>query len=126
MLYRLLADFVVVIHLAFIIFVVLGGLLAIRWRKIIWAHLPATAWGALIEFAGWICPLTPLENWLRSQGGMAGYSGGFIEQYILPLLYPANLTREIQLTLGTIVILINLIFYGIIFRRYRSEKKISK
>ncbi|UCH20761.1 MAG: DUF2784 domain-containing protein [Deltaproteobacteria bacterium] len=123
MAYRLLADFVVVIHLAFIIFVVLGGLLVIRWPRLMWIHIPAASWGALIEFAGWICPLTPLENWLRFRSGMAGYAGGFIERYILPVLYPLNLTREIQFVMGAVVILVNFIAYGILFIRCRSKHK---
>jgi hypothetical protein len=88
-----------------------------------WIHIPAASWGALIEFAGWICPLTPLENWLRFRGGVAGYAGGFIEQYILPVLYPLNLTREIQFVIGAVVILVNLIAYGIRFIYYRSGHK---
>lgn len=121
--YRLLADFVVVIHLAFILFAVLGGLFAIRWQRVIWMHIPAVLWGALIEFAGWICPLTPLENWLRFKGGTAGYRVGFIEQYILPLIYPVNLTRNTQFILGLFVLVVNLGVYGSIVIRYRSKLK---
>jgi hypothetical protein len=121
--YRLLADFVVVIHLAFILFVVLGGLFAIRWQRVIWMHIPAVLWGALIEFAGWICPLTPLENWLRFKGGTAGHSVGFIEHYIIPLIYPVNLTRNTQFILGGLVLVVNLGVYGSILIRYRSKLK---
>ena len=121
--YRLLADFVVVIHLAFILFIVLGGLFAIRWQRVIWMHIPMVLWGALIEFAGWICPLTPLENWLRFKGGTAGYRGGFIEHYILPLIYPVNLTRSTQFILGLFVLVVNLGVYGSIAIRYRSKFK---
>ena len=121
--YRLLADLVVGIHLAFILFAVLGGLMAIRWQRVIWMHIPAVLWGALIEFGGWICPLTPLENWLRSKGGTAGYHTGFIEQYILPLIYPVNLTRNTQFILGLLVLGVNLAVYGFIVLRYRSKLK---
>ena len=113
----LLADLVVVAHFLFVLFVVLGGLLVIRWPRIAYLHIPAAVWGAAIEFAGWICPLTPLENSLRRQAGDAGYSGGFIEHYILPILYPSALTRNIQLMLGLIVIAANLIIYAYVFRR---------
>ena len=101
------------------VFVVLGGLLVLRWRRVIWLHLPAAVWGALIEFAGWICPLTPLEKWLRRQGGLGGYQGGFVEHYILPLLYPSALTRTVQLVLGAVVIAVNLIIYWQVWRRGR-------
>ena len=111
------ADLVVAVHFLFVVFVVLGGLLALRWPKVAYLHLPAAVWGAAIEFAGWICPLTPLEKWLRRQGGSTGYSGDFVEHYILPVLYPSALTREIQLLLGCIVIAINLAIYGYVLRR---------
>jgi hypothetical protein len=113
--YQIYADIVVVLHLAFVIFAVLGGLFAIRWRKAIFFHLPAAVWATLIEFAGWICPLTPLENWLRAKGGESGYAGEFVERYILPVLYPSDLTREIQIVLGTLVVAINVSIYGFIF-----------
>lgn len=114
--YDLLADGAAVAHFAFVVFVVLGGLLALRWPKVAYLHLPAAIWGAAIEFAGWICPLTPLENWLRRQAGNAGYSGGFVEHYILPILYPSGLSRNIQLLLGFLVIAVNLGIYGYVFR----------
>ena len=120
MLYRILADAVVVLHFAFVLFVVLGGLLALRWPRAAWFHLPAAIWGAGIEFLGGICPLTPLEIRLRRLGGEAGYSGGFVEHYILPVLYPEALTRDIQYMLGGIVIVLNLVVYGMLLRRRRS------
>ena len=120
--YRLMADIVVVIHFAFTIFVLLGGILAIWWRKVVWLHIPAAVWGALIEFAGWICPLTPLENRLRVKGGEAGYPGGFVEKYILPVIYPEGLTREIQIILGVLVITVNLVIYWKIFHKSFSDK----
>jgi len=119
--YRLMADIVVVIHFAFTIFVLLGGILTIWWRKVIWLHIPAAVWGALIEFAGWICPLTPLENRLRAKGGEAGYPGGFVEEYVLPVIYPAGLTRETQIILGIFVITVNLVIYWKVFFKYRTR-----
>ena len=115
--YGLLADLVVAAHFLFVAFVILGGLLVLRWPKMAYLHIPAALYGAAIEFAGWTCPLTPLENWLRRQAGDSGYSGGFIENYILPLLYPSALTRNIQLLLGLFVIAVNLAIYAYVFRR---------
>src|SRR4026207_442146 len=115
--YRLLADLVLILHLAFMVFVLCGGLLMLKWRRIAWLHLPAAFWGAVVECTGWICPLTPLENWLRAQGGQATYSSDFIAQYLLPLLYPDNLTRGIQLLLGTMVVVLNAAIYWWLWRR---------
>lgn len=123
MIYQILADVVLVIHLLFIFFVVLGGLLALRKRWVAWLHLPAAIWGALIEFMGWYCPLTPLENDLRQLAGQSGYEGGFIEHYLLPVIYPDGLTREIQLMLGTIVVVINLAIYIYVLRTGRNRQK---
>lgn len=121
MTYRVLADAVLVLHLAFILFVVLGGwLVAIR-PKLIWLHLPVVAWGAAVEIFGWTCPLTPLENWLRDRGGETGYSGGFIDHYLTPLMYPAGLTRGMQLALGGLVIAVNLAAYAMIWYRRRAK-----
>ncbi len=121
--YGVLADAVVVLHPGFVIFVVLGGLLVLRWRWVMWLHLPAAAWGALIEFAGWICPLTPLEKWLRREGGLGGYEGGFVEHYILPLLYPSALTRNVQLVLGAGVIVVNLLIYWRVWQQNRVSHR---
>jgi hypothetical protein len=123
MLYRLLADLVVVLHLAFVLFVVLGGLLALRWPRAAWIHVPAAVWGAGIEFVQGICPLTPLENYFRRLGGEAGYSGGFVEHYVLPVLYPADLDRNIQLGLGIFVLLLNLSVYAVVWRRRRRARR---
>jgi hypothetical protein len=117
LIYRALADLVLVVHLAFVLFVVLGGLLVLRWPRVALLHVPAAIWGVLIEYTGWICPLTPLENSLRRSGGEAGYSGGFIQHYIQPLLYPAGLTRGTQIVLGSIALLVNLTAYGVVIAR---------
>jgi Protein of Unknown function (DUF2784) len=125
MAYRILADMVVGVHLLFVTFVVAGGLLALRWSWAAAAHLPAAVWGVLIEFRGWICPLTPLEKSLRSSAGQAGYEGGFIEHYMLPLLYPAGLTQGVQLVLGSLVIAVNLAVYGMVLRRRAAGRGVS-
>ena len=119
MLHGFLADLVVVAHIAFVLFVVAGGLLVLRWRRLAWVHLPAVIWGTWVELAGWICPLTPLENWLRRQGGESGYAGSFIEHYVLPILYPTDLTRGMQVTLGAIAVTVNVAIYAFIWRRSR-------
>lgn len=111
MLFRLLADAVVVLHLGFVLFVVLGGMLVLRWPRAAWVHLPAAVWGAWIEFAGWICPLTPLENWLRREGGDPVYATSFVEHYVVPVLYPPALAREIQWALGGLVLAVNALVY---------------
>jgi len=109
---RLAADFIVLMHLAFIVFVTFGGLLAFRWRPVPLLHLPAVFWGALIEFTGGICPLTPLEQQLRRLAGESGYSSGFVDHYVIPVIYPQGLTRPTQLALGLFVIAVNLAVYG--------------
>jgi len=113
MIWQALADSVLVLHFSFIIFVIVGGFFVIRWRGLAWLHLPAAAWGAALEFGGWICPLTPLENWLRQASGEAGYADGFLEHYLLPVIYPAELTPDIQNYLGIGVLLINAIAYSL-------------
>ena len=120
MLFRGAADVVLVAHLAFVLFVVLGGVLALRWPRVAWAHLPVAVYGATIEFVGFVCPLTPLEVWLRRRGGEAGYTGGFIEHYVTATLYPTGLTREIQLALGISVLAINAAVYALWLRRRRA------
>lgn len=125
--YRLLADAVVVLHLLFIVFVVFGGLFVLHWPRLALAHVPAACWGALIELGGWICPLTPLENRLRQAAGDAGYGGGFIEHYLLPVIYPAGLTRGLQLALAAGVIVINAGVYGcLLYRRRRTRSAAGK
>lgn len=114
------ADAVVVVHLLFILFVVLGGLLVWRWREVVWLHVPAALWGVLVELMRWPCPLTPLEHSLRAAAGQAGYSGGFVEHYLLPIIYPAGLTPQIQIGLGLFVLLLNGLIYGVLFwQRWR-------
>jgi nitrate reductase gamma subunit len=125
MAYRTLADLVVGAHALFVVFVVAGGLLALRWPWVAAVHLPAAVWGALIEFQGWICPLTPLENSLRASAGQAGYEGGFIEHYLLPVLYPAGLTQGVQVMLGSLVIAVNLVVYGLLLRRRAARSSTS-
>lgn len=112
--YHFLADVVVVIHFVFVLFSVLGALLVIWWHRILYLHLPAAGWAAWIEFSGRICPLTPLENWLRFKSGGSGYSGDFVGHYLLSMLYPAGLTRNVQFVLGGIVVGLNIIIYGYI------------
>lgn len=118
--YEILADTVIVTHFLFIAFVVAGGLLVWRCTRLAWVHLPAAAWGITVEFTGWICPLTPLENHLRSLGGGTSYSGGFVEQYLIPVIYPANLTSHTQYILGGLVIIVNIIIYGFVIRNKRA------
>jgi hypothetical protein len=109
--YELLAATVLLAHAAFVLFVVLGGLLVLRWRGVVWLHVPAAIWGVVLEVMDLGCPLTPLENWLRAQAGNAGYAGGFIDHYLLPVLYPAELTRAVQLALGAFALAVNVLIY---------------
>ena len=120
--YRLLADAVLAAHFAFIAFVVGGGFLVLRWSRVAWVHLPAAAWGVAIELFGWICPLTPLESRLRRLGGEAGYTGGFIEHYLMPLVYPPGLTRGTQLVLAVVVVGLNAVAYALVVRRRRADR----
>ena len=102
--YTFLANLVLIVHLAFVVFVLFGGLLVWKRRWIAWFHLPAAAWGITAEFIGWTCPLTLLENWLREQGGETGYQAGFVAEFLLPILYPDDPTHDVQHTLGSIVV----------------------
>ena len=123
---RVLAILVVLIHMAFVGFVVAGGVLALRWPRVAWVHLPAALWGALIALAGWICPLTPLENWLRVRGGAAAYDTGFLEHYLLPILYPVSLTRGLQIAMGVFVVAVNVLVYWQVYpssRRGLSSRR---
>ena len=121
--YRLAADLVALLHFAFVLFVVFGAFLVLRWRHLIWVHIPSAIWGAAIEFGGWICPLTPLENRWRALAGQEGYVGGFVENYILPLMYPAGLTRPVQIALGLGVMGINVALYAWMLVRARRGSR---
>lgn len=121
MLYRILADGVLIVHFAFIVFVMLGGLVVLRWRWAIWLHLPAVAWGIWIMASGNVCPLTPLENDLRSKAGQAGYEGGFIEHYIVSAIYPEGLTRTMQFGFAGLVIVLNAGAYALILYKRRRK-----
>ena len=123
MVYRVLADLVLVFHLAFIIFILAGGLLALRWHWAPLFHVPATFWGVFIEISSGICPLTPLENLLRNAAGVSGYSGGFIEHYIVPAIYPPALTQPTQFALGCFVVAANVLVYFVVWRRHSSAKR---
>lgn len=122
MVYKILADFVLLLHFAFIIFVIFGGLLALKNVKWAWLHVPVAVWGALVEFTGWICPLTPLENWLYFKAGAGTYEERFIAHYLLPLIYPTELTRNMQIILGSGVVLISLLTYSLVlYKRARRS-----
>src|SRR3989442_7925749 len=120
MLHRLLADGVVLLHVAFVTFVVLGGFLVWRWRWVALVHVPCALWGIAIEYGGWICPLTPLENALRARAGLEGYRGGFVEHYVIPALYPAGLARPTQAVLGTLVLAGKPVAYRAVLRPERT------
>lgn len=120
---RLAADAVVLVHLGFVVFVAAGGLLAIRWPAVGWLHVPAVLWGIYIELSGAVCPLTPLENELRLAGGGAAYTGGFIDRYIVPLIYPPGLSRGLQLALGAAVLALNGLLYGALAWRWRKGRR---
>jgi hypothetical protein len=117
MIAKFTADLLVVVHFAFILFVIFGGLLVLKWWKVSILHIPSVLWGALIEFRGWICPLTPLEHHFREAAGGAGYTGGFIDHYLISIIYPEGLTQGIQIVLGVIVLAINLCVYGVVLFR---------
>jgi hypothetical protein len=121
MIYRFLADCVVVFHGAYVVFVVFGALLALKWPKVLWIHAPAAIWGVLIEYAGWVCPLTPVENHFRALAGEAGYSGDFIEHYILRALYPHGLTPTVRYVLGTFALLVNVVVYAMVLRARKKR-----
>ena len=121
---RRLSDLVVLAHFAYLAFVVLGGFAVSRRPRLAWLHLPAVLWGIIVEFTGWVCPLTPLEIWLDEHGGEGAYSGGFINHYIAGLIYPSGLTRGDQIVLGSAVFALNATIYGImLFRRRRRGRR---
>jgi len=120
--YRLLADAVLVVHAVFVVFVMAGGLLVLRWPRFAWIHLPAVAWGAGIELLGRICPLTPLENHWRRLAGQQGYGTDFIEHYVVSALYPDGLTRRAQIGLGLLVLATNAVVYAVAWRRNKASR----
>ena len=122
MIYGLLADLVLALHALFVVFVVLGGLLALRWRRAVFVHVPCALWGTWVVLAGWICPLTPLEVALRQQAGEGGYTGGFLEHYVVPILYPGDLTRGIQIGLGVVALVLNIAIYAAMTRWWRRSR----
>ncbi len=119
--YYLAANLVALLHFGFVLFVVAGGLLVWRWPALAWMHVPAVLWGTLVISLGWVCPLTPLENTLLNQAGMNGYQGGFVERYIMAVIYPEGLTRRIQILLGGLVAAVNLMVYGGLLYRHRNR-----
>ncbi|MGE5169675.1 MAG: DUF2784 domain-containing protein [Rudaea sp.] len=121
--YRLAADAVVLLHLGFIVFALAGGLLASRWPAVALVHVPAMAWAAFVELAGRLCPLTTFENRLRAAAGARGYGGGFVEHYVIGIVYPAGLTRQHELVLAAIVVIVNALVYGWLWRRWRAGRR---
>jgi hypothetical protein len=120
--FHILADAVVLLHIGFVLFVVFGGLLVRRWPRMVWLHIPAAVWGIAVEWVGWICPLTPLEDLLRARAGMATYRGDFIEQYLLFVLYPSGLTRRAQFVLGSIALAVNAFMYWSLIARAAQRR----
>ena len=120
-LFAFAADVVIAVHVGFVVFVLVGGVLALRWRRVMWLHAPAVVWGVLIEYGNWVCPLTPLENYLRERSGATTYTGDFIDHYVMPLLYPTHLTRGIQMALCTLVLALNVVVYWRLYRMRSSR-----
>ncbi len=125
MVWGILASVVVVVHVAFVLFVVLGGLVVARWGRVGWAHVPAIVWAVAIEWRGAVCPLTPLENRLRQLAGASGYSEDFLQRYVLSALYPAGLTRESQVALGVAVVAVNAVVYWWVWRRAQTRRTVG-
>jgi hypothetical protein len=121
MLYQLAADLIIFLHFAFILFVLFGGLLVYKWRWLIWLHIPAAIWGAMTVIVGWVCPLTPLENWLRQASVGDIYSGSFLERYLTPVIYPSGLNKEMFIMMGVFVIVVNVIVYTILIVKNRNK-----
>lgn len=123
MFYKFLADFIIVLHLTFILFVLFGALFVLQKPKLAWVHIPAAVWGMLISLVGWICPLTPLENYFRRIAGAQGYAGSFIDHYIMPIIYPSGLTRELAIGMGVFVLLWNGLFYSILVYKIKRKRR---
>jgi len=124
-LYAIAAEATLLLHAAFIVFAVAGGLLVLRWRWLVWLHVPAAGWAALVVMAGWICPLTPIEQMLRGLAGQDGYAGSFIEHYLVLLIYPPGLTRSLQLLLGALVLAVNVAVYLVVWGKRRRRPEAS-
>jgi hypothetical protein len=122
MIFRWMANSVIWLHVAFVLFVGFGALLVFRWPKAAYFHVPTVFWGALIEFTGWVCPLTPLENWLRTAGGQSAYRGAFVDRYLMPILYPDGLTHETQITIGVALFGVNGLLYLLLMRRRHRSR----
>jgi hypothetical protein len=122
--YRVLADLVAITHFLFVVFVIAGGLAAVRWPKVAWLHLPAAVWGTLVELMGWTCPLTPLEERFRMLGGSAAAHGDFVMRYLLPVLYPERLTPVLQKILAALVVAVNVAVYAFVIRRRRRVPEV--
>jgi hypothetical protein len=125
MTYRALADLVLVVHFAFVLFVIFGGVLALRWPRVAFVHLPIALYGVAVELIGFVCPLTPLEVGLRQRGGQAGYAGGFIDHYITAAVYPTGLTRQAQFILGAALVVLNVVVYAVLWRRRAMTRRNS-
>ena len=125
MIYNILSNLVVIVHLLFIVLVCLGALLVLKWPKFVWIHIPFALWGVVVEYLNILCPLTPLENYLRNLGGTETYEADFIDQYIIPLIYPEVLTRNLQFILGSIVLVLNFGIYGYIIYRKLKQKSMD-
>lgn len=121
--YWLAADLTLVLHLLFILFVIFGGLLCLHRVRWAWLHLPAMIWGVWVEWAGWICPLTPLENHFRQLASGQGYLGGFVEHYLIPLIYPEQLTVSLQWFLGLSVLIVNFFIYLYVFKKVKKQNR---
>ena len=119
----LLANLVLIVHMVFIFFVVFGGVLVLKWHKLAWLHIPCVVWGILIEFQGWFCPLTPLENYLLQSAGADIYEDSFIQHYLMPVIYPSGLTFNVQILLGFCVIIINFTIYCIVWHLWNNQKR---
>ncbi len=124
--YRFLAELVLLIHFSFILFVVFGGFAVLKWKRIIYYHIPAALWGIVIEITGWVCPLTPLEIELRVRAGSGFYTGGFIDRYLTPIVYPPGFTRQLQYYLAAGLIIINAAAYFLVWKKLRKSQNLPK
>jgi len=121
--YRFAADLTLALHFIFIVFVLFGGLLCLHRKRWIWLHLPSMLWGVWVEWSGWICPLTPLENHFRQRASGQGYRGGFVEHYLIPLIYPEQLTVSLQWLLGSLILAVNIVIYCFVLQRAKKQQE---